>query len=88
MLQAAGVPTSGIRGDLRVRGLIGVWLWVMRTFDRDETEDLSPTMAALDTALARADQLASWMSGGRSTAAEPDESAVPEDIPPAADELA
>jgi hypothetical protein len=59
--------------------LIGVWLWTLRTFERDDSEDLSATMAALDTALGRADRIATCLSGGRSsTEPEPDESAVPE----------
>ncbi len=65
MAQAAGVSTAGLRGELRVKGLVAVWLWAMRAFDRDETEDLAPTMAALDTALQRAHAGASWLSGGR-----------------------
>ena len=61
------VPTSGLRGELRVRGLVAVWLCAMRAFARDETEDLAPTMAALDTALSRAHTAAAgWRraSGG------------------------
>ena len=78
MVQAAGQPTNGISGALRVRGLIGVWLWALRAFERDETEDLATTMAALDTALGRMDRMAGWLPGGRSTDAEPDVSAVPD----------
>jgi ubiquinone biosynthesis protein COQ9 len=63
MLQAAGVSTAGVRGELRVRGLIAVWLWAVRAFERDDTEDLAPTMAALDTALGRAHAAAAWLSG-------------------------
>jgi len=78
MLQAAGQPTNGLSGALRIRGMIGVWLWALRAFERDETEDLSTTMAALDAALGRADRMAGWLPGGRSTDPEPDESAVPD----------
>jgi ubiquinone biosynthesis protein COQ9 len=79
MLHAAGQRTSGLRGAARVRGLTAVWLWTLRTFERDESEDLSATMAALDTALGRADRIARHLSGGgSSTEAEPDESAVPD----------
>jgi ubiquinone biosynthesis protein COQ9 len=77
MAQAAGVSTSGLRGAVRVRGLIAVWLWAVRTFERDATEDLAPTMAALDTALRRACSAAGWFSGGQaapSPAVEEDES--------------
>lgn len=63
MLSAAGVETSGLRGALRVRGLIAVWLWGVRAFDGDESEDLSATMAAVDTALGRADEAAGWIAG-------------------------
>jgi ubiquinone biosynthesis protein COQ9 len=78
MLQAVGQPTNGLGGALRVRGLVGVWLWTLRAFERDESDDLASTMAALDTALGRADRMAGWLPGGRSTDSEPDESAVPD----------
>jgi ubiquinone biosynthesis protein COQ9 len=68
MLQAAGVTATGPRGEVQVRGLMAVWLWAMRAWERDESEDLSGTMAAVDTALQRADQVASWLHGQRSTA--------------------
>ncbi len=91
MLQAAGQRTTGLRGRLRVRGLVAVWAWTLRAFERDETEDLAPTMAALDTALGRAHQVASWISGRRAReTAEPDESAVPDEpiVPDAGNEPA
>src|SRR5579871_6183613 len=65
MLNAAGIPTAGIGGELRVRGLIAVWLWTVRAWQRDETQDLSATMAALDTALQRAEQAADWLGWRR-----------------------
>jgi ubiquinone biosynthesis protein COQ9 len=74
MLQAAGVSTAGLRGALRVRGLVAVWMWALRAFARDETEDLAPTMAALDKALGRAHTAASWFSGKRPVEAGGDES--------------
>lgn len=63
MLQAAGVPATGPRGDLQMRGLTAVWYWGLRMWERDETEDLSATMATIDTALHRADRVASWLHG-------------------------
>jgi ubiquinone biosynthesis protein COQ9 len=73
MLQAAGISTAGLRGELRVRGLVAVWLWTLRAFDRDTTDDLAPTMAALDTALQRAHAAAGWLTGERKVAtAEPE----------------
>jgi AcrR family transcriptional regulator len=61
MLDAAGIPTTGLNGELRVRGLMAVWLWTVRAWRADETEDLSATMAALDAALQRAEQAAGWL---------------------------
>jgi ubiquinone biosynthesis protein COQ9 len=63
MLQAAGVGATGPRGEIRLRGLLAVWLWGIRAWDRDESEDLSGTMAAVDVALQRAEQIASWLHG-------------------------
>jgi AcrR family transcriptional regulator len=72
MLQASGISTVGLRGELRVRGLVAVWLWALRAFERDATDDLAPTMAALDTALRRVHSAAAWLGGeGRAAATEP-----------------
>jgi ubiquinone biosynthesis protein COQ9 len=65
MLQAAGLPATGVRGEVQVRGLLAVWLWGIRAWERDESDDLSGTMAAVDTALQRAEQVASWLHGQR-----------------------
>jgi ubiquinone biosynthesis protein COQ9 len=54
---AAGVDTAGIAGSLRVQGLVAVWLQTVRSWDQDDSEDLSGTMAALDKALDRAEWL-------------------------------
>jgi ubiquinone biosynthesis protein COQ9 len=71
MLQAAGVPATGVRGEIQVRGLLAVWLWGIRAWERDESDDLSGTMAALDTALNRAERIASWLHGQRDAAPPP-----------------
>ena len=62
MLQAAGVSTAGPLGELRIKGLMAVWLWTLRAWERDTSDDLSATMATLDNALSRADQMAGWLS--------------------------
>ena len=36
MLQAAGIPATGVRGEVQVRGLLAVWLWGIRAWERDE----------------------------------------------------
>lgn len=64
MLDAVDVNSRGVRGELRVRGLIAVWLWTVRTWERDESADLSTTMATLDAALHRAENAAGWLGGG------------------------
>ncbi len=82
MLETAGVSTAGLRGELRVRGLVAVWLWTLRAWERDESADLSGTMAALDAALRRAGQLAAWLGGdGTAAASEPAEADAPDAEP-------
>ncbi len=87
MLGAAGVPTIGIDGELRIKGLLAVWLWTIRTWRTDDSTDLSATMAALDSALQRADRAAAWLGWRQrpppETPTEP-EAATPEGPPPAA----
>jgi ubiquinone biosynthesis protein COQ9 len=67
MLDAAGIPRGGSLGPLsdtlRVKGLVAVWLWTIRAWCRDDSLDLSATMAALDVALTRAESAASWLTG-------------------------
>ncbi|MDU7521452.1 MAG: TetR family transcriptional regulator [Roseomonas mucosa] len=57
-LEGAEVDTSGVRGLMRVQGLAGVWLAASRSWADDNSLDLGPTMAALDKALDRAEQIA------------------------------
>ena len=57
---------------------MAVWTWTLRTFVRDESEDLSATMAALDTTLGRAHRMATWLARERAKDSEPDKSAVPD----------
>jgi AcrR family transcriptional regulator len=58
MLELAGIDTNGIRGALRVAGIIALYVWVLRTWMNDDTKDLSKTMAALDKSLNRVDDWA------------------------------
>lgn len=57
MLDGAGVESGGLRGLVRVNLMVGVWLAASRAWERDESPDLSGTMAALDRAL---DRIAGW----------------------------
>ncbi len=58
MLEAAAVPSDGLSGALRQNGLLAIHYAVSRVFDRDETTDLSKTMAALDNRLKMAERWA------------------------------
>jgi glutathione S-transferase len=68
MLVAAGISPDGLAGALRVQGLVAIWAAAFRRFLRDETADLSETMAGLDEQLRRAErwmQRCSWRPGSR-----------------------
>lgn len=82
MLEAAGVSTRGFRGELRVKGLFAVWVWVIRTWRTDESEDLSATMVALDNALHRAEAAAERLGWRHPVEEPPVQSDEPESAPP------
>ena len=56
MLEAASVPSDGLGGALRQNGLLAIHYAVSRVYDKDETTDLSKTMAALDSRLKTAER--------------------------------
>ncbi len=56
MLEAAGLPSDGISGAVRQNGLLAIHYAVARVFDRDDSVDLSKTMAALDNRLKTAER--------------------------------
>jgi ubiquinone biosynthesis protein COQ9 len=87
LLEAAGVSATGVRGAAHKRGLLAVWLWVVRAWRNDDSTDLATTMSALDQALDRAGQVARWL-GESDDGALPDPesasaSAPPDELPPA-----
>lgn len=55
-LEAAAIDSSGMRGALRIAGLGAVYLYALRAWSKDDSGDLSKTMAALDRGLGRAEQ--------------------------------
>lgn len=65
MLEAAGIKTAGPNGRLIVKGLATVWLATLQAWQRDESEDMSRTMAALDKNLRRAERLTSLLPSAR-----------------------
>ncbi len=62
MLQATAIEATGLRGRLRTHGLHILWLATLRAWAKDESEDLSATMSALDAALTRAGQAEATMA--------------------------
>ncbi len=70
-LEAAELDATGPLGNLRAAGLTGLWFGVVRAWSADETQDMAPTMAALDRLLDRAEQTA------RSLKLEPGDLAAP-----------
>lgn len=84
MLEAARIETGGLRGLLRVKGLSAVWIATLRAWEQDDSQDLGPTMAALDRALDKAERAAQML---RLDAAEPPPAAAPSAPPPPAPEI-
>lgn len=86
MLVAAGISTEGIVGALRVQGVAAIWAGTFRKFLRDESDDLSETMASLDQKLRRAESLVqrfSWSAARRGhEESAPPPAAAPEDPGP------
>ena len=75
LLEAAGCGGTGPRGTLRAAGLLAVWGYTVQAWQRDDSADLSATMAALDRALTRAEQAQGWLSPRR------DAGSAPQDVP-------
>lgn len=77
LLEGAGVDATGLTGVVKKRGLLAVWLYGLRAWAADESLDLTATMAAVDSALARAERFAARFS------TEPAPKAAPEPELPA-----
>ena len=61
MLEAADISTAGWRGAIAIQLTAAAYLSAMRVWQRDDTPDLAPTMAALDARLRR---IESWLTPG------------------------
>jgi hypothetical protein len=88
MLEGAGVSAQGLRGEIRKKGLTLVWGYGMRTWVRDDSADLTATMAAVDRALERADAIAARFHPGSAPEPAADEPSPPESGPPLPDDPA
>jgi AcrR family transcriptional regulator len=63
MLAAADISASGPRGMMRAQGLAVLFARVLRTFVRDEDENLARTMASLDRELGRGQRYLEMLDG-------------------------
>ncbi len=59
ILDAAHLESRGITGFLRIQGLATLYLLTLRVWLKDDSPDLSKTMAFLDKGLSRLEKLAS-----------------------------
>ena len=75
MLEAAAVPSDGLTGALRQNGLLAIHYAVSRVYDKDETTDLSKTMAALDSRLKMAEKWAQLFDKYKAESSRPAEEA-------------
>jgi AcrR family transcriptional regulator len=75
-LETAGISSSGLRGLVRVKGLMAICLGTLRSFLRDDTVDMAKTMATLDGYLRRVESVARSLNARRRR--DGDESAEPE----------
>lgn len=69
MAELAGVETSGLGGALRVKALVALYAWVMRTWLGDDTGDMARTMKVLDQGLERLEVVARSLPGAAPRAA-------------------
>ena len=73
MLEAAGLSSSGLEGLVRVKGVSLIWANAARVWLRDDSADMSKTMAALDKGLRQAEALMAMFSRrGRAEPRAPD----------------
>ena len=79
MLELAGLSTDGLRGAVRIKGLMGLYLATLRVWLRDDSPDLAKTMASLDGYLRR---IEGWVGMLRRRGRADPETEAP---PPAAD---
>ncbi len=63
-LESAGIGTSGLAGQMRVKGVSAIYAAAFRVWLRDDSADLSKTMAFLDRRLRQAERLAALMPFG------------------------
>ena len=68
MLETAGISASGLKGLLRLQGLMAIYLAGLNAWRRDDSADLAKTMAEIDKRLGQAVRITE-MFAARTTAA-------------------
>jgi AcrR family transcriptional regulator len=68
-LEAAGISASGLKGALRLKGLLAIYIAGLRAFANDESEDLAKTMAEIDRRLGQAEKISEMVQRRRPAAA-------------------
>ncbi|MDI2112561.1 TetR family transcriptional regulator [Commensalibacter nepenthis] len=58
--ESAHIKTHGIKGIACIKGLTGIWALNMRVWIKDDTADLSQTMASLDQTIKKAGKFAPY----------------------------
>ena len=61
MLETAGLSVSGLKGILRVNGLMAIYACALRVWTKDDGVDLPKTMAELDKRLGQAERLSGML---------------------------
>lgn len=64
MLESAGISASGLKGALRLQGLVAIHLAGLRAWVRDDSADLARTMAEIDKRLGQAARLNEMLAAG------------------------
>ena len=68
-LEAAGISASGLKGALRLKGLLAIYVAGLRAFATDDSDDLSKTMAEIDKRLGQAEKISEMVQRRRPAAA-------------------
>ena len=68
-LETAGISASGLKGALRLKGLLAIYMTGLRVFANDESEDLAKTMAEIDKRLGQAEKISEMVQRRRPAAA-------------------
>ncbi|MDI2090870.1 TetR family transcriptional regulator [Commensalibacter oyaizuii] len=58
--ESAQINTHGVRGLACIKGLTAIWTLTLRVWIKDDSQDLSQTMASLDQAIKKAGKLAPY----------------------------